>query len=527
MSDIKGKKAIIYARVSSRRQVEEGHGLDSQIKICEEYGDRLGLQIEEVFTDTITGKTAKRDGLDGALQFLRRNKSKQPVILIDDIDRLAREVKGHWSVREDIEKAGGQLYSPRFKFGSDANSRYSENIHAASAQYFREKNLETVLERMRARILSGYWCLRAPLGYEFRDVPGHGRLIAPIEDVQEPLAEILEGFACGRFETQSEVKRYIESRPEFARYCAKSGRFKLDRVRDVLKQILYSGHILYPRWNVTLRKAHHQALISLETHQKILDRLNGKPVAPIKQDRSEDFPLRGCVQCSECGHHLTSNWSKGKNKWYPYYFCCYRKCSKFKKSIRRDELDGSFETLLAELEPHEELFSVVRAMLEDIWNDRSAVEQSRKKQLAKKLRTLEDEVEQLVDRIIQSNNDRVVAAYEDKLERLQMEQVATKEKLDNLTVEEGSFEDLFEHSMEFLSSPCKIWKNGDYVWQRTVLRLAFSEKLTYCSKEGLQTPKFSFPFRVLSDAKNRKGDLVEPRGIEPLTSCMPCKRSPS
>ena len=22
-------------------------------------------------------------------------------------------------------------------------------------------------------------------------------------------------------------------------------------------------------------------------------------------------------------------------------------------------------------------------------------------------------------------------------------------------------------------------------------------------------------------------DLVEPRGIEPLTSCMPCKRSPS
>ena len=25
----------------------------------------------------------------------------------------------------------------------------------------------------------------------------------------------------------------------------------------------------------------------------------------------------------------------------------------------------------------------------------------------------------------------------------------------------------------------------------------------------------------------QKGSLVEPRGIEPLTSCMPCKRSPS
>src|SRR6056297_292866 len=30
-----------------------------------------------------------------------------------------------------------------------------------------------------------------------------------------------------------------------------------------------------------------------------------------------------------------------------------------------------------------------------------------------------------------------------------------------------------------------------------------------------------------SGGDERERDLVEPRGIEPLTSCMPCKRSPS
>ncbi len=41
-SDICLTKAVLYTRVSSKRQVEEGHGLESQATRCRDYAERKG-----------------------------------------------------------------------------------------------------------------------------------------------------------------------------------------------------------------------------------------------------------------------------------------------------------------------------------------------------------------------------------------------------------------------------------------------------------------------------------------------------
>ncbi|AZV79064.1 recombinase family protein [Parasedimentitalea marina] len=49
------QKAIIYCRVSSRTQEEEGHGLQSQEVRCREFAATKGYDVAMVFPDTITG----------------------------------------------------------------------------------------------------------------------------------------------------------------------------------------------------------------------------------------------------------------------------------------------------------------------------------------------------------------------------------------------------------------------------------------------------------------------------------------
>ena len=49
----------------------------------------------------------------------------------------------------------------------------------------------------------------------------------------------------------------------------------------------------------------------------------------------------------------------------------------------------------------------------------------------------------------------------------------------------------------------------------------------YCNNYGLEFTKNNLIEKIEQIATIQKSGLVEPRGIEPLTSCMPCKRSPS
>jgi len=61
--------------------------------------------------------------------------------------------------------------------------------------------------------------------------------------------------------------------------------------------------------------------------------------APSRVDVSEDFPLRGFVNCGCCNHPMTANWTKGRNNHYPYYVCRNRGCEMWGKSVARGNID--------------------------------------------------------------------------------------------------------------------------------------------------------------------------------------------
>ncbi|QCI80257.1 recombinase family protein [Hankyongella ginsenosidimutans] len=64
-----------------------------------------------MFRDDLTGKTANRSGLKDLLAFLKARKGRT-VVIIDDLNRLARSVRTHYAIRDAVAKAGGKLESP-------------------------------------------------------------------------------------------------------------------------------------------------------------------------------------------------------------------------------------------------------------------------------------------------------------------------------------------------------------------------------------------------------------------------------
>ena len=52
--------AVIYARVSSREQEQEGYSIPAQLKLLREYASRHGIRIVREFIDVETAKTTGR-----------------------------------------------------------------------------------------------------------------------------------------------------------------------------------------------------------------------------------------------------------------------------------------------------------------------------------------------------------------------------------------------------------------------------------------------------------------------------------
>ncbi len=113
-----------------------------------------------------------------------------------------------------------------------------------------------------------------------------------------------------------------------------------------------------------------------------------------------------------------------------------------------------------------------------------------------------------MERIIVATNTSVIAAYEAKIAKLELEKKVTAEKLEQSAFAQGSFETTFEHACNFLASPCKLWDSGQTHLKRIVLRLAFCGRIAYQKDEGFRTPKLSIPFKLLGDLSMTEKEMV-------------------
>ena len=518
--------AIVYARVSSLKQVKEGDGLSSQSARCREFAKQRGYEITEEFRDKgVSGSVANRPAMKEMISYLRRHRAFSPVVLIDDISRLARGIEAHTLLRAKIADAGGRLESPSIEFGDDSDSKLIENLLASVSQHGRQKNAEQAKHRMWARMMNGYAVFAAPIGYRYKRVNGHGKMLVRVEPEASIIADVFEGFASGRFETRAEIKRYLDAHDLFPKSVSNNVCYQ--KITDMLNRIIYAGYICHPPWDVPLRQGHHEPLVSLETFQAVQRRLKAVAQAPARKDIGQDFPLRGFVTCADCSNPYTASWAKGRNKHYPYYLCMTKGCDSYGKSIKRDVMEGAFEELLQSLTPEPEAVELAQVMLRKLWDERKANQAAQVEEQKQQLLEVERKAEQLLDRIVQVSDTRIIEKYENRLHQLDLTKATISEKITNCGKPLENFDDTFRTALDFLENPQKIWASGRIEDKRMVCRMAFSGKISYARNEGVRTAPIALPIRVLRDIGGGKKEMVGDTGIEPVTPSMSTKCSPA
>lgn len=509
-------EAIIYCRVSSKAQTKRGDGLNSQQTRCREYARYKGYNVNEVFTDDLTGRSLDRPGLTSLLGYLKADRKNPHVVIIDDLSRMARRVAVHFELRQTIAEAGGILESPSVELRNDADGELHEYILASVSQHQSRKNAEQTVNRMRARTMNGYWVFQAPIGYKYQKIAGHGKLLVRNEPVASIIQEGLEGYASGRFDGQSDVRCFFESQPDFPKDLP-NDKVRHQRVTHILTRVLYAGFVEAPNWDIGLVEGKHDGLIDLATHQKILERIKDGAMAPRRKDITEDFPLRGFVLCGDCNKPLTACWSKGgSGKKHPYYLCFNTECVSRRKSIPKHKIEGEFEELLQSLKPSEGMVTMARDMFKHAWDMRLDQAKDAKEKIAKEIFVTDKQIEKLVDRIVDADNPTVIAAYEKRINKLERDKLVLAEKALKSTKPHRTFEEMFERAMTFLSNPCNLWASDNLADQRTALKLAFASKLAYHREDGFRTPQVSVPFEFLGGFVE-KSKMARPKGFEPLT----------
>jgi site-specific DNA recombinase len=516
-------KAIVYCRISSAAQAKKGDGLQSQETRCREYcGFKNYPVVKVVYDRAVSGKLLDRPGIKEVLQFLKREqragRADQYVVVFDDISRLARDVRIHMDLRDAIFATGAQMDCPTIEFRQDSDGIYFEGMQALNAQHHRLKNAEQTKSRMRARAQGGYWPFHAPPGYRFEKVVGRGNMLFRDEPLASIIQEALEGFASGRFETQGEVKRFLQSRPEFSinRKRKKSSELRYEDVIRLLTRPHYAGYIEVPEWGIALSKGHHEGLITLEQYERIQERIRGNARAPARKDINADFVLRGAIACASCENPLTACWSTSKTgKKHPYYLCFSKDCESYRKSIPRERLETDFENLLKQLTPSTATFEIARAMFKHAWETRLV----QAKEIAASLKTevvrLDRQIEQLLDRVVDASSTATITAYERRIAKLEKEKLLAAEKLSKKPGPQRTFDEMFELACEFLSSPWHIWRKDTMTARKTVLKLAFAERPAYCRNTGFRTPKTTMPFKVLDGISVGEHRMAERKGFEP------------
>ena len=453
------------------------------------------------------------------LKFIRKNRKSEIVVIIDDVSRMARDVRNHFDLKELIYAAGASLESPSWEFGTDPDSIFHENLMASLAQHQRQKNGQQAKNRMRARMLGGFYVHNAPLGYRYEKHPNGGSTLVRDEPIASIISEALESFACGRLASKAELKRFLEMHPQFPR--TRHGHVTNEQAHRILTNSLYAGYVESKMWEVSLRKGYHDGLISLETFQRNQERFFGKPFAPARSDVHIDFPLRGALACGCCSHPMTANWTKGRNASYPYYVCRHRGCERFGKSVKREVVEGAYETILAQLVPGKEMFDVFSTLFRKRWTEAGAKAKEIRAAMKLEVTAAEKKISLLLDRVMASESPAVINRYEQEIEKLEREKLVLAEKTARCGTALPDYDESFRTAFEFLANPYDLWKNGTYEDKAIVLKLTLDTHLEYDWNDGVRTPHLSLPFKVLRANSDREKTLAERVGFEPTVSFHP------
>lgn len=490
--------AIIYTRVSTKNQAEEGYSLAGQEKDCKVFAEMNGYNVSKVFVEKgESAKTQDRTELQNLMKFCVANKKDIDAIIIWKIDRLTRDIKDFYSLQEFFTKLNIKVLFAQENNGDSATDKLTRNLMGVLAQFENDQKAERVTAGMKQAFLTGHWMWRAPIGY----IMNNGN-IEPDPKTAPHVQKIFKLFATGMYQQVQIIK-----------IMADDGlKLNSNMLCRMLKNPLYNGYMYKKEWSEEPIRGIFEPLISEAEFQKVQDIINGrKPIISAYKRNNPEYPLRQFITCPNCNKPLTGSKSKGRGKRYSYYHCynC-KKCY-----IRKDELENAFVDYLNFIKPERDLLNLFEATVKDVYNEKLSQRLNSQKRIQDKLIELKNKKSKLID-------FRLDGTISEEDYKFKTEQLA--EEMQEYEFRLREIEEVHDDLTKCLKYVCKaignidtIWLNGDLDLKQRLQRLIFPKGLMYHSN-NFRTAEISSLFKIIGTLSVPSYNMVPPSEFESLST---------
>lgn len=379
-------KAIIYTRVSTTEQADEGGSLASQERICRSFANRSGYEVAKVFEERgVSAKTAERPRLQEMKEYCAEHCGDVDALLIYKVDRLARNARDYTALREYFNGLDIEIISVTEPFKNDPAGRFMENMLAIAAQFENEQRAERCKGGMVEAVKEGRWVWLAPFGYRNTRVNGK-KNIAPENNLLrvELLREAWSLIDCGH--TVSDALRIVTAKGLVG---VSGSPLSFAVFSKMFRKKVYMGVIETDLVPYDVKSDSIVPIVDEDLWWRVYDRLEGRKVNPSKYCMINPlYPLRGLLRCPE-GHRMTGSAPTGSSgKRYPKYHC--PRCKGKHASYDVAKVDAEFKDYADALSFDTSFSDALAEAVRLNYEEETVLTDKRRKSLERELGELED-----------------------------------------------------------------------------------------------------------------------------------------
>ena len=355
-----GNRAIIWTRVSTKYQEDNGGSLKSQKEICESYASERGYQVVRYFGGKYESAKTPGKMIQEMTAFVKRDKSISTV-LISEFDRFSRELWQATKMLEDMRRLGIIVIAT--KFGLD--TRTKEGMLMAQqtlsmAQWDNQNRTDKFVGGRIDCMRAGVYIEKAPLGYykvgKSRDTYCYlnekGKLLSKAFQWK------LEG------DTNKEILMKLE---------AHGLKITKQTLHKVLVNPFYAGKIRHKFTNMELIDGRIEPAVTYMDFLRVQEILSSRTGTYVHQKEKPIFPLTHFALCGEDGKPLSSYVVTKKLKTrklvFGYYKCYRDGCN---TNVSAKEMHKKYEALLSKYDVSSNVLSDFETVLRRMMQSYSA-----------------------------------------------------------------------------------------------------------------------------------------------------------
>jgi site-specific DNA recombinase len=304
-----------YSRISTD-EAHQPHSLGAQADRLAAYcASQDNWRIVHRFEDQMTGTVLERPGLQEALDTARAG--RYDLLLVFRVDRLARSVRTLAQILAELDESGVGFRSATEPFDTTTPAgRMMVQMLGVFAEFERATIIERVVAGMEKKARNGGWVPGTPpIGYRIASDSG---FLEPVEPQASLVRRIFQLYTEQRLGTRALANLLNNEGERTAAGRLWSGA----SIQAVLQNPVYIGQI---RWRGERHPAPHTPL----TPEKTFDEAQALLAArgqrrSLRRANSSDYLLSGKVRCGHCGAAMVGSAAHGRNGRYRYYTCFNR-----------------------------------------------------------------------------------------------------------------------------------------------------------------------------------------------------------